>query len=375
MKILQLGKFYPIKGGVEKVMYDLLIGLSQRSITCDMLCASSEILSTNNQITPNKFSEIFVEPSINEIAKTKISPALISKLRKICCNYDIIHLHHPDPMSALALFLSGYRGKVILHWHSDILAQKVLLRFYKPLQTWILKRADLILTTSPNYLEQSKYLTKYKKKSDILPIGISDISKDYNVGKSEHIKQQYKDKKIIFSLGRLVTYKGFEYLINAAEYLPEDYVILIGGEGPLKQHLQDIINQKQLNSKVCLLGYLDDVDVFSYYKACDLYCLSSIEKTEAFAIVQIEAMSFSKPIVATEIFGSGVSWVNKNGYSGINVPPKNSQKLSLAIIEILQNKDRYDKYCNNARQRYLEFFNIKSMIDNVLVLYNSIFDK
>lgn len=375
MKILQLGKFYPIKGGVEKVMYDLLIGLSQRSITCDMLCASSEILSTNNQITPNKFSEIFVEPSINEIAKTKISPALISKLRKICSNYDIIHLHHPDPMSALALFLSGYRGKVILHWHSDILAQKVLLRFYKPLQTWILKRADLILTTSPNYLEQSKYLTKYKKKSDILPIGISDISKDYNVGKSEHIKQQYKDKKIIFSLGRLVTYKGFEYLINAAEYLPEDYVILIGGEGPLKQHLQDIINQKQLNSKVCLLGYLDDVDVFSYYKACDLYCLSSIEKTEAFAIVQIEAMSFSKPIVATEIFGSGVSWVNKNGYSGINVPPKNSQKLSLAIIEILQNKDRYDKYCNNARQRYLEFFNIKSMIDNVLVFYNSIFDK
>ena len=375
MKILQLGKFYPIKGGVEKVMYDLLIGLSQRSITCDMLCASSEILSTNNQITPNKFSEIFVEPSINEIAKTKISPALISKLRKICSNYDIIHLHHPDPMSALALFLSGYRGKVILHWHSDILAQKVLLRFYKPLQTWILKRADLILTTSPNYLEQSKYLTKYKKKSDILPIGISDISKDYSVEKSEHIKQQYKDKKIIFSLGRLVTYKGFEYLINAAEYLPEDYVILIGGEGPLKQHLQDIINQKQLNSKVCLLGYLDDVDVFSYYKACDLYCLSSIEKTEAFAIVQIEAMSFSKPIVATEIFGSGVSWVNKNGYSGINVPPKNSQKLSLAIIEILQNKDRYDKYCNNARQRYLEFFNIKSMIDNVLVLYNSIFDK
>lgn len=375
MKILQLGKFYPIKGGVEKVMYDLLIGLSQRSITCDMLCASSEILSTNNQITPNKFSEIFIEPSINEIAKTKISPALISKLRKICSNYDIIHLHHPDPMSALALFLSGYRGKVILHWHSDILAQKVLLRFYKPLQTWILKRADLILTTSPNYLEQSKYLTKYKKKSDILPIGISDISKDYNEGKSEHIKQQYKDKKIIFSLGRLVTYKGFEYLINAAEYLPEDYVILIGGEGPLKQHLQDIINQKQLNSKVCLLGYLDDVDVFSYYKACDLYCLSSIEKTEAFAIVQIEAMSFSKPIVATEIFGSGVSWVNKNGYSGINVPPKNSQKLSLAIIEILQNKDRYDKYCNNARQRYLEFFNIKSMIDNVLVLYNSIFDK
>ncbi|SEH76411.1 glycosyltransferase [Epilithonimonas hominis] len=375
MKVLQLGKFFPIRGGVEKVMYDLLIGLSQRSITCDMLCASSEILSTNNQITPNKFSEIFVEPSINEIAKTKISPALISKLRKICSNYDIIHLHHPDPMSALALFLSGYRGKVILHWHSDILAQKVLLRFYKPLQTWILKRADLILTTSPNYLEQSKYLTKYKKKSDILPIGISDISKDYNVGKSEHIKQQYKDKKIIFSLGRLVTYKGFEYLINAAEYLPEDYVILIGGEGPLKQHLQDIINQKQLNSKVCLLGYLDDVDVFSYYKACDLYCLSSIEKTEAFAIVQIEAMSFSKPIVATEIFGSGVSWVNKNGYSGINVPPKNSQKLSLAIIEILQNKDRYDKYCNNARQRYLEFFNIKSMIDNVLVLYNSIFDK
>ncbi len=369
MKILQLGKFYPIKGGVEKVMYDLVSGLSQRMIHCDMLCASEKKAKKEEIIEFNAFSKIFVEPSIIEFAKTKISLKLISKLKKIAQRYDVIHIHHPDPMSALALFISGYKGKVILQWHSDILAQKKLLLLYKPLQNWILKRADLILTTSPNYMECSEDLKKYKSKCKILPIGIEDISLYSDSAALNKIKEKYKNKKIIFSLGRLVSYKGFEYLIDAAHYLNEDYIILIGGEGPLKSNLQDLINKNNLSSKVELLGYLDDADLYAYYNACDLFCLSSIEKTEAFAIVQIEAMAFGKPVIATKIDGSGVSWVNKDGFSGFNVSPRNSKEIGSTIIKILQNPEEYIKYSSNARKRYLENFTLNIMIDNCLKFY------
>ncbi len=128
LKILQVGKFYPIRGGVEKVMYDLMTGLSERNIHCDMLCAASEGKGMTKQL--NQYASLIVCPAWSKIAATMISPVMILKLRRICGNYDIIHVHHPDPMACLALFLSGYKGKVVLHWHSDIQKQRLLLKFY-----------------------------------------------------------------------------------------------------------------------------------------------------------------------------------------------------------------------------------------------------
>lgn len=369
MKILQLGKFYPIKGGVEKVMYDLTIGLSHKSITCDMLCASRNNAKKEQVIKLNDFSKIIIAPTWKEVAKTKISFKLISRLRKICTNYDIVHIHHPDPMVALALFLSRYKGKVILHWHSDILTQKKLLILFKPLQNWLLRRSDLVLTTTPTYLEESADLQKFKGKSKVLPIGIEDVSLLYSEEIAESILKKYKGKKIIFSLGRLVNYKGYRYLINAASFLPTDYVILIGGEGPLKKELQEMIVQCKLTSKVELLGYLTDDELYSYYKTCDLYCLSSIEKTEAFAIVQIEAMSYSKPIIATNIPESGVSWVNAHGFSGINVSIRDSKALADAFQYIVGTDEIYDKFVVGARNRYEEVFTLKTMIDSTINFY------
>lgn len=372
MKVLQLGKFFPIRGGVEKVMYDLMISLSEKTIACDMLCASDINDKKEKTIKINDFSNIFIEPSLKEIAKTKISFQLVAKLKKNCNNYNIIHIHHPDPMAALALWFSGYKGKVILHWHSDILAQKKLLKLYHPLQEWLLKRSNLILTTSPDYLRFSVPLEKYISKSQVLPIGIKDISQSYDKDTVNVIKNKYKNRKIIFSVGRLVEYKGFQYLINSAKYLTEEYIILIGGTGPLKNELQNIIDNNHLNEKVHLLGYLDDKDLYSYFKASDLFCLSSIEKTEAFAIVQIEAMAFGKPIVATEIVGSGVPWVNQNFYSGVNVKPKNSEALSVGIKNITMDFSVYNTYSINARKRYLDNFTIEKVVDDLEKIYKQV---
>src|SRR5690606_11020258 len=105
---------------------------------------------------------------------------------------------------------------------------------------------------------------------------------------NEDIKSEYLNKKIIFSLGRLVEYKGYEYLIKSAKFLDDSYQILIGGKGPLQEELQQLIDENNLNARVKLLGFMTDEQVTAYYQVCDLFCLSSILKTEAFAIVQIE---------------------------------------------------------------------------------------
>ena len=373
MKILQIGKFYPIRGGVEKVMYDLTLGLSGRNIPCDMLCAVTEHYPPGI-ITVNAYARIMCMPTWIKASGTMIAPAMITKLRKIQHEYDIIHIHHPDPMACLALYFSGYKGKVVLHWHSDILKQKTLLKLYASLQRWLIKRADVIVGTSPVYVQQSPFLKQVQAKVNYIPIGIDELVAEPD--RVTRMREQYAGKKIIFSLGRLVEYKGYEYLIKAAQYLDDDYKILIGGGGPLKNELQQLIDGLGAGAKVELLGFIpEDKEVAAYFMACDVFCLSSIWKTEAFGIVQIEAMSCGKPIVATCIEGSGVSWVNADGISGYNVESENAEALAVAIKQILSDAQRYAELSAGARQRYETMFTREIMVSKCLSLYDTMLGK
>lgn len=368
--ILQLGKFYPIKGGVEKVAYDLMTGLSTNEIHCDMLCAT--VAGKGKTIRLNPYAQLMECHSWGKAAATMIAPSMITTLRKVCPSYDIVHVHHPDPMAALALALSGYKGKVVLHWHSDIQKQKYLLRLYRPLQDWLLRRADLIVGTSPVYLDESPFLKNVQQKTVCLPIGVPPILSEPEA--ADKIRQQYGGKKIVFSLGRLVAYKGFTHLVEAARFLKDDYVVLIGGTGALEQALSQQIKRLGLENKVVLLGRIPDKDLPAYFGACKVFCLPSVQKTEAFGIVQIEAMSCGKPVVATRIPQSGVSWVNKHGVSGLNVMPGNAGELARAIQDIADNESVYDKYSMAAKNRYWDIFTNEHMIDKCKRIYNNLWE-
>lgn len=367
MKVLHIGKSYPLDGGVEKVMYEIVQGVSERNIYCDMLCAAGEKAGI---VTLNEYARIFCAKSYGKFAATFISPEMIWQLKRISNNYDIVHVHHPDPMACLAMFLSGYKGKVILHWHSDILKQKTLLKLYKPLQNWLINRADAIVGTTPVYVQQSPCLQQVQHKIDYIPIGVEPITPSEQ--QVQEIRSKYAGKKIVYSLGRLVEYKGYEYLIEAANYLNDDFVILIGSNGHLKEKLQKQINDNGLQDKVYLLGRIPEDDMPAYFGACDVFCLSSVWKTEAFAIVQIEAMSCGKPVVATKIPESGVSWVNKDGYSGLNVEIKNGKALAEAIMKITSDTENYKRYCIQAKERYETCFTRSKMTDRCLSLYNQV---
>ncbi len=367
MKVLQFGKFFPPDiGGIENFIYDLTEELSQK-IQCDVLCSNSK----NKTVIEKKENYTVIRTkSFRKLFSTSISPAMIYWLKKIGNNYDIIHLHLPDPMANLAYFLIKPETKLILHWHSDIIRQKKLLFFYRPLQDWLLRKADKIIVTSPDYIEGSAYLKNYKKKCTVIPSGLNPEKLKIDENNVKKIKNLYKDKPIIFSLGRLVYYKGFEYLIAAMKDI--DAYLLIGGSGSLKESLQKKIEYLNLTRKVFLLGKVKDEDLGSYYQSCDVFCLPSIHRTEAFGLVQVEAMYFGKPIVSTDIKGSGVSWVNQNNVTGLIVPPKDSKSLAKAIDKIIKNPELKEKFGENTKKRFDQEFNISSVEKKIINVYREV---
>lgn len=357
IKILQFGKFYPPDmGGIEKVMQDLCDGLNQRGIVCDVLCSNS---SNHFQIDTTPYgAKIYRTASFGRLASTSISPQMIFKLRELINHYDIIHIHLPDPMATLALFLANIDNKkIILHWHSDIINQKFLLNFFLPLQSWILKRADIIIATSEKYIQESPYLQRYKDKCVCIPIGI-----DFPTPKEFPSKRS----NIILSVGRLVPIKGFEYLIKSALYLPENFHIHIVGDGKqeYKQKLQSLINSLKLQNRVFLLGSKTQNELKEIYPKANCFVLPSLQ--ESYGIVLLEAMASGLPLVCTKLSPSGSDWINQDGETGFVIPPKDPQAIANAILKIQNN---YTKISKRSQKRFKIFFSLFKMVESSIAIY------
>jgi glycosyltransferase involved in cell wall biosynthesis len=266
MRILQLSKFYsPVRGGIESVVQDLTEGLNQLGHRTDVLCANQ----TPRTIREAGNYNIVRAGSAGKLLSTSIAPRLIPELHKLQDEYDIIHVHLPDPMMNLALALCRPAAKVIVHWHSDVVNQQIALKFYAPLQSWLLKRADAIVATSSAYANSSPWLRPHRSKVRVIPLGAKSLGR--NSAQAEVIKARFPGKKIVLALGRLVYYKGFEHLIRAAKDLPEDVHVLIGGEGDLFKVLQELVRAEGIGDRVTLLGRISRDMLVGVFSAADVF--------------------------------------------------------------------------------------------------------
>ena len=365
MKILHLGKLCPPNdGGIELFSYDLLESLNKKDIKSDLLCFDKD---TKEEIY-NGFKYFACKMNI-KLNSAPLSYDFVKIFKKIVKDYDIIHIHSPNPLAEILSLITN--EKIIVHWHSDIVRQKVSYMLYKPIQKKILRKAAKIITTSPQYLKTSKQLKNYKDKAAIIPLGLNPRRleiKDEGIKEFEKIKDKINNKKIVLAVGRLVEYKGFEYLLEASKFLKDDIIVLIAGGGPLYGYLQNKINSL-LGNRVLLLGRVADISIFM--KNCDLFCLPSISRNEAFGLVLAEALYFGKPLVTTNVEGSGMNYVNKHNETGLVVPPKNPRALAEAINKILSDENLYSKFSTNSFERFKEF-DIKSISDKIITLYKTI---
>ena len=369
MSVLQISKFYqPVMGGIETVAWELTEGLNRAGLKTDVLC-SNHATQTTRERFPSGY-EVVRAASMGMMLSTSMAPAMVRELCLQVQGRDILHVHMPDPMAALALWAVRPRSQVVVHWHSDVIRQRQAMKLYAPLQRWLLGRASAIVTTSQAYAESSETLQPWRDKVSVIPIGISDKSSHAHPEKVADIRRQYGNRRIVFSLGRMTYYKGFEVLIRAAAGLPDDCVVLIGGDGDLLPHYRAMVSELGLNHKVRLLGHVNDGDLPSYFEACDVFCMTSTVRAEAYGVTLVEAMVMGKPIVATDIAGSGVPWVNRHGVTGFNMPVGQPGPLAEALRALLDDPALCRSLGRAGRQRYLQEFNADSMTRKTLDLYS-----
>lgn len=367
MKVLHIGKYYPpFFGGVEKVNFDLVEGLYEKGCISDVLCFNHV---KGNNFDTNKSQKIFRSAVLFKIAGQPISISFFKVYKKIRNNYKIIHLHLPNPLASIGVLIFKSKSKIILHWHNDIIKQKLLLFLYKPFQFLLLKKADAIFITSPQYVKGSPYLKNFENKCYVIPIGVSKNDIEVNENKLKIIKNKYKNKKIVFSVGRLSKYKGYEYLVKASINIQDNVIILIAGIGEEEKHLKNLICKNKIENKVHLLGKVPFNELGSYYELCDVFCMSSISKNEGFGIAQIEAMLFKKPIITTNIPGSGIAYGNIDKETGLVVPIKNSIALAEAITHLVNSKEMSLAFGENGYKRAIQTFSKDNMINKTFEIY------
>jgi len=224
------------------------------------------------------------------------------------------------------------------------------------------------MATSENYIHGSFALYLFRNKTSVVPLSI-----DYTKFKTnDKIKT---DKHVLLYVGRLFRYKGLYYLINAIKMISvkrKDFILYIVGDGELKNNLIDLTRKLKLNKYIKFLGKIPDKDILKYYNSCEIFILPSVFKSEAFGIVQLEAMCFKKPVISTNIKGSGITYVNINNTTGIVVKPKDIESLSDAIGKLLNDKGLRLKMGYNAYKRVKMYFTKEKMIKNILNVYKNV---
>ena len=285
---------------------------------------------------------------------------------------DVVHFHYPNPLVALyILFCIPSKIKLIVHWHSDIVEQKILWRIISPIEQKILNRSTRIIVTSENYAKASMPLLKYISKITIIPCGIDEekfVLTNRDLGEVSKIRDRYKNKPIIFFVGRHVEYKGIKYLLEAEKYIQSDCEIVIAGEGPLTESLKT----KYRSNRINWIGRLSSEDLKLFYHSADIFSFPSITRNEAFGVVLAEAMYCRCVPVTFTIEGSGVNWVTLNGITGLEVPNRDVVSYAKALDLLIKNQELRSTLANNGYKRVNDLFTFSRVGISIRHLYESI---
>lgn len=356
-KVLQIVNYmYPHIGGIEQVARDILNAL-KGEYEQRIICFNHEKGTITDKVDNVEVTRVNCQ---TKVASQSIALSYRKELKKIMKSYkpDIVIFHYPNPFVGhfLCKYLKKKTFKFVLYWHLDITKQKILGKLFKGQNLKLLKYADKIVATSPNYVEGSPWLLPNKDKCEVIPCCVNEERLKYNdshIAKSNEIKEKYKGKTICFAFGRHVQYKGLTYLVQASKFLDDNFAILIGGKGPLTDSL---VAEAKDDKKVEFLGRISDDDLKAYLLACDIFCFPSITKNEAFGIGLAEAMYYGKPSVTFNIPCSGVNYVSVSGETGVEVENGNIKMYATAIRDLSSNEEMKEKYGASARQRVLDLF-------------------
>jgi rhamnosyl/mannosyltransferase len=365
LRVLQIGKYYPPhRGGIESHLETLCRGINDH-VDLRVIVSHDEAKTIRQSVDG---VDVVRVGTWFQVASAPISLAMTHWIRRTPA--DIVHIHLPNPIAVLSYLASGHRGKLVMTYHSDVVRQKVLGAAFHLFLQMALARCRALIATSPGYMRSSPVLAARAKSCSIIPFGIpTHPFESCDPAARAAIHQRYGNR-LVLSVGRHVYYKGFQYLIRAMRDV--DASLLMIGNGPLRNKLEAEAQAWGVSDRVHFLGEVDDVR--PYYHAADVFVLPSVARSEAFGIVQLEAMACGLPVINTSI-PSGVPFVSVHEETGLTVPPGNAPELAAAIRRILDDNSLRTAFARAARQRVEREFRAERMAERTLALYHKVTER
>ncbi len=381
LRVLQFGRFNNAEqnGGIERHMKLLCAGLAALDVDVTYLVAGDSLRSQSSEVNVGANTYRMVESAtLGTYFSTAISPMQVIKAIRMHRQqpFDVVHLHFPNPLAHLASLFLPANIKRVITWHSDIIRQKRLLAMYLPFLRRVTLQADALIAATPAHFTSSTQIPSnlHITKQHVIPYG-----RDFNdlelTSSTSELCESLKTKgklvsesgSIIFALGRHVYYKGFDVLIDAMQYI--DAQLILGGDGPLKAEFEEQAKRLGVNHKVKFTGSIPEADLAAYFNACDVFCLPSVEQSEAFGLVQLEAMACGKPVVCTQL-NNGVNVVNQAGVTGLAVPVRDVDALAEALNILLNDDALRLKLGQQAKAHAVSGYSLTAMSSSHVALYH-----
>lgn len=366
MRVLHFYKTaYPDSvGGVEQVIDQIATGCAQRGIATDVLTLAGRGCAPLAEVHGYRLHRV---PSDFELASTGVAWRAFARFAALARQADVVHYHFPWPWMDVVHFATHARVRkpTVVTYHSDIVRQQALLRLYQPLQNRFLRSVDAIVATSPNYLHTSPVLARVADKVQVIPIGLDKDA--YPTPAPERLQawRQRLGERFFLFVGVLRYYKGLHILLQAAQ--GQGWPIVIAGAGPIEAELKAQAAALGLR-QVHFLGFVPEDDKAALLQLCHAVVFPSHLRSEAFGVSLLEGAMFGKPLISSEI-GTGTSYINIAGETGLVVPPNDASALRAAMQHLWEHPAQAAAMGQRAALRFEKHFTATRMIHAYEELY------
>jgi rhamnosyl/mannosyltransferase len=383
LNILHIGKYFsPFQGGLENYSQDLMGALVKRGVS------SAALVHRHDRSLRTQEDSVSISGHDFQVVRTgtwlkifyaPISPAFPWQLKRLIARIepDILHLHMPNPSAFWALLLpSARRLPWVVHWHADVItsAQGQLMKFmyflYRPFEQKVLKHARAIVVTSPPYRESSQPLRPWLAKCRVVPLGLDASRMGIETAARRSEDEPSRGLRVL-AVGRQTYYKGLRYLIEAAA-LVENLQLDLVGDGEQAPELRALAASLNLQDRVTFHGVTGDQELARLLTQCDCLCLPSVERTEAFGMVLLEAMCFGKATVVSDVPGSGMGWIVEHGVTGLKVAPADVSALAEAFRQLAADRPKLEEMGRRGKEKFDRMFEINHAAEGVVDTYRAV---
>lgn len=367
MRILHFFKtYYPdTTGGIEQVIFQLCQGSRALGIEGEVLTLSPDPSPARLQVADHQVTR--VKENFN-VASTGFSLKVFNQFKEMAAEADLVHFHFPWPLMDLVHFATRHGRPTVLSYHSDIIKQRTLLKFYAPLMNQFLGSMDRILVASPNYQRSSETLKPFADKTVVVPYGLNQAEYPTVPAQTQEQWRQRVPEKFFLFVGVLRYYKGLDSLLSALEGV--DYPVVILGAGPQELELKAQAEKLQLRN-VLFVGRLGDEDKACLLQMCYALVFPSHLRSEAFGISLLEASMYGKPMISCEI-GTGTTYVNIHEETGLAVPPNAPVALREAMRRLWDDPALTERFGANALLRFQKLFTADHMCASTAQVYREV---